>query len=450
MRFAPPGLCLNNFEVLAIGSEYHLLHPQGPWTANFDEKAMETSYGHAWNYDLVDWEPLGPCFGVSAPGNFDDSGVWAMHTIPLASGTAMAYTGVTTRPWAEQSVGLAYTDHTDATGWRRVRRDPIVLADPRWYRADQPGMAWRDPFVVPGEGDKWAMAVCASDRDLPLERSGCVGFATSDDLVHWQVQRPILSPGDIDELECPVLERIPQGWLMLGSVAGTRQIHAWIAAELRGRWQSLGPIAPPGPYAPRLISSPKGELLMLHTVQRRTGLCNEGKPCRGMLAQPKLLDLSDPVQPRVRWWPSLDSYFLSAGKPGQTSGMVTLPINGRLAVALRHSAETPTLELRCEDRRLELWRPGGGEVVELTTAPTQLRLLLVGEFIEVYADDDLVFCTSDYGHRIPPVPRTGSGRGKELELRPAASLAAARDDVSSVFPPGPPTIQELGVSVPLE
>ena len=109
MRYAPPGLCLNDFTLLDLADGYHVLHLQGPWSERFDERSMETSYGHARSADLVEWETLGPCFGVGRPGSFDSAAIWTMHAFPCAGGTAMAYTGVRSRTTPEQAVGLAFT-----------------------------------------------------------------------------------------------------------------------------------------------------------------------------------------------------------------------------------------------------------------------------------------------------------------------------------------------------
>src|SRR5437016_9650805 len=98
-------MCLNDFAVLPDGADYHVIHLQGPWTPRFDESTMETSYGHARSRDLVSWHGLAPCFGVGAPGRFDDSAVWTMHPFPYGPGTAMAYTGVHDDCWPEQSIG---------------------------------------------------------------------------------------------------------------------------------------------------------------------------------------------------------------------------------------------------------------------------------------------------------------------------------------------------------
>lgn len=100
------------------------------------------------------------------------------------------------------------------------------------------------------------MAVCASDASLPVEVSGCVALATSTDLEHWTVHPPLVSPGDVDELECPVLERLDDGsWLLLGSIGATRGFEAWTAPACAAPGLAAAPSARPARTPP--VSSPR-------------------------------------------------------------------------------------------------------------------------------------------------------------------------------------------------
>lgn len=294
MRYAPPGLCVNDFALLRDDDgTYTVLHLQGPWTSEFDHLRMETSYGRATSTDLVAWRPEGTAFGNGLPGRFDQQAVWTMHPVRQGAGSAMFYTGVsglTDGGWPLQSVGLAYSDRTDGTGWRRHGTGPVAEADDRWYRTGE-RMGWRDPFVVrDDESDGWVMVVCAADASLPVEVSGCVGWATSDDLEHWAVHPPLISPGDVDELECPVLERLDdESWLLIGSLGATRGFEAWTAPRLRGPWTRRGPLGPTGSYAPRVITAPDGSRVVLHTTPRRVDLTDSGERCRGCWRSPSPL-----------------------------------------------------------------------------------------------------------------------------------------------------------------
>lgn len=431
MRYAPPGLCLNDFTVLDLPDGYHVVHLQGPWNDRFDERSMETSYGHARSTDLVEWETLGPCFGVGHPGAFDASAIWTMHAFPCAGGTAMAYTGVRTLPHPEQAVGLAFTDRPDATGWMRVTPDPLVVADPRWYRT-RPDAPWRDPFVVREQG-RWAMVLAASSTAHHPAVGGCVALVLSDDLLRWEAAPPIVLPGDVPEVECPVLERTDAGWLLLACVSVTRRMHAWAADDLAGPWTALGPVGPAGPYSPRLVDGPGGERLVLHTSQRRTGLANTGRPCRGTLAQPKLLDLADPRRPRLRWWPGTERHIDRRPVDGATQGLVDVAAAAGARILLRGTVAAPELVLDCAADSVALLRPGGADTPRAgLDAPLQrVKILQVGEYVEVYADDVLVLSELDYRAPVRPA-LLGVGRTVLLPVRPVRSIGAERDDVSAL------------------
>lgn len=436
MRYAPPGLCLNDFAVLGP-APYVLLHLQGPWTPEFDATRLETSYGRARSDDLVTWEPLGPAFGVGLPGRFDDSAVWTMHPFPHEGGLAMAYTGTTFRPDLRQAIGMAFSDRTDGTGWRRAATGPVTTPDPRWYRAG-PDEAWRDPWVVAGavEGARWAMLTAARTSADPVDRAGCVGLATSDDLCQWEIHPPALIPGGVDELECPILEPFDGGWLMLASLSPQRHIAAWWAEKVSGPWEALGPIAPAGVYAPRLIDGPAGERLVLHTVPRRVGLRDDGALCRGMLAQPKVLRYT-PAGPRLAWWPGLERALGAERDPAEPLGDALVEV-GLVEVGLGGRAVTVGLRghllVTVTEHGANLVRPGGGppQTTALDGVPTSLRILSVGEYIEVYADDILVLSGSSYGPRTGPI--TVQGPSAPPRVRSLLLPDSGRDDVSALWP----------------
>lgn len=444
MRYAPPGLCVNDFDLLrhADGS-YTVLHLQGPWTAEFDHLRMETSYGRATSADLVQWEPQGTAFGNGLPGRFDQQAVWTMHAFPYGTGTAMLYTavsGLTPGGWPLQSVGLAYSDRTDGTGWRRHGTGPVLEADPRWYRTGE-RMGWRDPFVVrDDESDGWVMVLCAADASLPVDISGCVAWATSDDLEHWTVHPPLVSPGDVDELECPVLERLDDGsWLLLGSIGATRDFEAWTAPRLRGPWTRHGPLAPTGAYAPRVVAAPDGSRVVLHTTPRRVGLTDTGERCRGMLAQPKKLVALPGEAPRLAWWPGLEPWLEEQTRGPVLHAVGDVDVSGPVEVVLRAGDpgdDRAALAVACDGRHLRVAGPGGRVLAEtvLPSVPGALRILTVGEYVEVYADDVFALTALCYsGRAVPWTALTGNGAGP-VAVRPIRLPDPCRDDASAVWP----------------
>ncbi|GHC76882.1 mucin-1 [Streptomyces violaceochromogenes] len=448
MRYAPPGLCVNDFDLLRhADGTYTALHLQGPWTAEFDHLRMETSYGRATSADLVHWEPQGTAFGNGLPGSFDQQAVWTMHAFPHGTGMAMLYTavsGLTPDGWPLQSVGLAYSDRTDGTGWRRHGTGPVVEADGRWYRTGD-RMGWRDPFVVrDDESDGWVMVVCAADASLPVEVSGCVAWATSDDLEHWTVHPPLVSPGDVDEFECPVLERLDDGgWLLLGSIGATRGFEAWTAPRLRGPWTRRGPLGPTGAYAPRVVTAPDGSRVVLHTTPRRVGLSDTGERCRGMLAQPKSLVVPSDSAPRLEWWPGLEPWLGEETYEAVLHAVGDVGLSGRTEIVLRtqaSDADRPALTVDCDGKDLRVTGPDGTSLGEtcLPEPAASLRILTVGEYVEVYADGVFVLTTLCYSGRPAPWTATAEGGARPVPVRPLRLPDPHRDDASAVWPGPPP------------
>ncbi|MGW6641555.1 mucin-1 [Streptomyces iakyrus] len=447
MRYAPPGLCVNDFDLLRhADGTYTVLHLQGPWTAEFDHLRMETSYGRATSADLVRWEPQGTAFGNGLPGRFDQQAVWTMHAFPHEPGMAMLYTavsGLTPDGWPLQSIGLARSERTDGTGWRRHGTGPVVEADGRWYRTGE-RMGWRDPFVVrDDESDGWVMVVCAADASLPVEVSGCVAWATSDDLEHWTVHPPLVSPGDVDEFECPVLERLDDGgWLLLGSIGATRGFEAWTAPRLRGPWTRRGPLGPTGAYAPRVVAAPDGSRVVLHTTPRRVGLSDSGERCRGMLAQPKSLVVPADSAPRLEWWPGLDPWLGEETHEAPLHAVGDIGLCGHTEITLRTQASgpgRPALTVGCDGKDLRVTGPDGTPLGEtrLPEPAASLRILTVGEYVEVYADGVFVLTTLCYSGRPAPWTATTEGGTRPVAVRPLRLPDPHRDDASAVWP-GPP------------
>lgn len=439
MRYAPPGLCLNDFALLGdADGGYTVLHLQGPWTDRFDHLHMETSFGRATSADLVSWITRGTAFGVGLPGRFDQQAVWTMHPVAYGEGLAMLYTGVeglTAGGWPLQSVGLAWSDRTDGTGWRRHGTEAVVRADPRWYRTGD-DMGWRDPFVVKDdEGTGWAMVVCASDASLPVQVSGCVGFAVSPDLEHWQVRPPLISPGDVDQLECPTLEPLEGGgWLLLGCVHRSARVEGWTAPRLPGPWRRLGPVGPPTAYAPRAVTAPDGTRVVLHTAPRRIGLRDCGDLCRGMLAQPKAL-VARPGEPaRMQWWSGLDAWLGEPTDQPVQHAVGDIEVTGPLETVLRADSRGPVLTVGCDGERIRLICGPRREEAVARQPVRRLRILTVGEFAEVYADDVFVAQSSCYAGRPVPWTVTGDGRARQVPVRPVRLPEPPRDDASAIWP----------------
>ncbi len=510
MRYAPPGLVLNDFAVLTTDDGWHLLHLQGPPVVPFDASVHETSYGHAHSTDLLHWEPLGPAFGIARPGHFDDGAIWTMSIVNHPDGgLAMLYTGVSAHPHpATQAVGLAHSTRHDGTGWHRVSTDPVCIADPRWYRTDS-HQAWRDPFVVHDpDHDQWVMFIAARESSLTPSVGGCVAAAVSSDLLHWTVLPPVVPGGTHSELECPVVERLDNRWMMLVCVATDHSVDVYESDTLLGPWVRRGRLAPPGIYAPRVVQV-DGERLVLHTVQRRVGLDDRGDLVRGMIAQPKRLRLDTDGVPVLAWWPPTAAEAKPADTPivkdaiievdipaearnvtlticpdGNYAGVTTLEVHahaGRIRIGYAGGpvlqdeplgiplvkdnlpnpdpispdelaeGHSPMIEETVDTQPARGSQPtasptgavdirpgqpdGAAHVVhppDSRRVPHHLRVLIVGEFHEVYADDRLVLSTTAYAWGAGRVRASADGRVLPVSVWLLPEPGHHRDDVSAI------------------
>jgi len=440
MYYAPPGLCLNDFSVLATPDGWRLLHLQAPPLEPFDAAVLETSYGLAHSTDLVNWQPLGSPFGIGRPGAFDDSAVWTMSQVPWPEGgSAMFYTGVTNRPRHRQTVGLAVSPRADGTGWLRRQGRPVTEPDPRWYRDDQTLTGWRDPFVVhdPDGFGCWVMLVCAQAEHLAPGRAGCVALALSDDLEHWQVQPPLIAPGDIDELECPVLERTPDGgWYLLGSIGPQHYIHGWYAEKLNGTWHDLGPIGPAGPYAPRLTTDAGGRRVILHTLQRRHDLTDAGVLGRGVLAPPKLWNTAPDATPHLTWWPGLEDHLDQPADIPVHNACTLLEVDHPELVELEYEHREPgPLTVTLAPGQATVGYRGRSPLATAALqhpAERSLRILRAGEYVEVFVDDKLVISTLAYTDTCSNITARVDGHHASPRIQPIASSGTPRDDRSTI------------------
>jgi beta-fructofuranosidase len=114
-------------------------------------------------------------------------------------------------------------------------KDPdfALAADPRWYERDD----WRDPFVF-RIGRTWQMLLCARVPDGPFDRRGCIGLATSDDLVHWTVRPPLHAPGTTRAPECPEIFELGGDTYLLFSTYSDRFASRYrIGPSPEGPWR---------------------------------------------------------------------------------------------------------------------------------------------------------------------------------------------------------------------
>ena len=198
------------------GELYHLFFLQAPRALGDPAKRhVNAVVGHATSRDLVDWEYHGVCLRPADAG-FDDLGIWTGSVLRAPHDGRerwwMFYTAISTAGHHifDQRVGAAVSD--DLHTWERVRDQPSLMVDGRWYTTlrhrvppdlDPAGPdpatvseTWRDPLVVADPaGRGWHMLVTARAAGAARNDDGVVAHARSSDLLTWEVGAPLCRPG---------------------------------------------------------------------------------------------------------------------------------------------------------------------------------------------------------------------------------------------------------------
>jgi sucrose-6-phosphate hydrolase SacC (GH32 family) len=428
MRYAPPGLCMNDFDLIKLEDKYHLIHLQGPPIYPFDATYLESSYGHAVSNDLISWETKAPVFGIAPPDHFDDSGIWTMHITPYENKLWMFYTGLSYQKYFYQQIGLAISELENSPNWMRYKSEPLVSADPRYYQVDD-DMAWRDPFVIfDPEENKWIMYIAAKTKKGDKRTRGCIGTATSKNLVDWKVKPPVISPEKYFEMECPVIFRHNNSNYMFVSISDDRRVHAYRAATPLGQFEYLGPLTPQNNYAARIINAGNTPLL-LHTVPRRWQHKDSGELMRGMLAQPKKLLFDKKGYPYLGWYSALEEYFLKEESPSGSNGLLTVqlpPHYSEIEIGLRLShrnSQRTGLELLVNENYLTLQYFEDKQQLESIKLESkisfkEIKILLFGEYVEIYCDNKLFISTLSYRHHTGNFEANNNNKAIDFTFRP--------------------------------
>lgn len=158
-----------------------------------------------------------------------------------------------------------------------------------------------------------------------------------------------------------------------------------------------------------------------------------------MLAQPKVLVTPAYAAPRLEWWPGLDAWLGEETDRPALHAVGDIGISGPVEITLRTDttdSDAPALAVGCDGKNLWVTGPGGIRLSEtvLTDPAASLRILTIGEYVEVYADGVFALTTLCYsGH---PVPWTAVAEGRErtIPVRPIRLPDPHRDDASALWP----------------
>lgn len=255
-----------------------------------DLRHWNVSHGHATSTDLVNWEHLGTTFAPAADTAWDDCTTWTGSVVKDADTWHLFYTGSTrAEDGLYQRIGHATS--TDMHNWTRVG-DGLCLdltgPNARMYENEHVADHWhdramRDPWVMHDpDGDGWLMYFTARAPGIAEPNAGgAIGFATSSDLNHWELQPPVFT-GGYGQLEVPQVFSIDGTWYCLfctaaehwseatrktASEAPVTGTHYLIGDSPRGPWRlPEGPFLdgslPPYRYAARIVESRSGPVLM--------------------------------------------------------------------------------------------------------------------------------------------------------------------------------------------
>lgn len=242
------------------------------------------SQGHATSSDLVNWEHKGTCFSPSDGPAWDDKTTWTGSVLRDAEGGwHLFYTGCSEADkGVKQRIGHAVS--TDGHNWQRVGSGLCLdLDDHPDYEEYNPerwhDRAMRDPWVIADpDGEGWLMYFTARNPGTGESNAdGAIGFATSPNLIDWDLQAPLFV-GGFGQLEVPQVFKhgdmwyclfctVSEHWSSEYSASATQSpvsgSHYLIAESPRGPWKVapgnfLDGDADNSRYASRVVETPDG------------------------------------------------------------------------------------------------------------------------------------------------------------------------------------------------
>ena len=208
------------------GADIHIFYLQAPRSlGNPDLRHWHSTIGHAVSRDLIHWEILMDALEPSGDAEaWDSLTTWTGSIIKHEGSWYMFYTGTNKKEdGLIQRIGLATSENL--LDWHKYDLNPVIKIDPRWYELLDINLwyeqAWRDPWIFEHEGTFHAMITARSKIGRPKAR-GLIGYACSNDLLHWDIRSPLTQPGEFAYLEVPQLVEINNRWYLLFCVEGSK------------------------------------------------------------------------------------------------------------------------------------------------------------------------------------------------------------------------------------
>ncbi|XEC93549.1 GH32 C-terminal domain-containing protein [Paenibacillus tarimensis] len=197
---------------LYFNGQYHIFYqfnPAGPYWGGIH-------WGHAVSEDLVRWRDL-PVALAPEKDAVDPDGTWSGSSVVDDTGNpALFFTAGNDSIFPNQMTGLArstfmHDNDNDLMRWEK-HPEPVTIQE-QGIQTEK-GEVWhgqfRDPFVFKS-GDKWVQLVGSGIKTGEAPVGGTALVYTSDDLVHWKYEHPLMI-GDVNSFpktghvwELPVL-----------------------------------------------------------------------------------------------------------------------------------------------------------------------------------------------------------------------------------------------------
>ena len=462
LLWAPQAHHIGDITLVHARGQYHLFSEMMPHVGG---GAGQRVVGHAVSSDLFTWEALPPVLACGGPGEFDGFSIYHMDVFLEEGKWFMHYTGLDkSGPGQQQVIGLATSD--DGIHWEKHPANPILRADPRWYEPAIPReatyqekdfgrLAFRDPFIIRNPaGPKYGMAVVARDAKQHPDVRGCLAWATSSDLVRWELQPPVYSPGRFHTVETPsILEYRGRHYLIfMTHPAWGTPVLTTDPYQNAGNFYAVSDEGPAGPWrqpadevliaahdflrmgAQRIIRAPDGEHYLYGWLRMTPTPDDEQREVKASLRMPppRRVRFLEDGQLQIVYNPNVERF----AKPAATGQPV--PIEAKLwredggpcgksfsgqAVTLLPGAqenfifstrirflrgERAGLVVRADDtatsgwqivadrrrRRVEFGLLGKDSFIDarqwLPRDEVELKVIAMGESLEVYADDRLL------------------------------------------------------------
>ncbi len=209
-----------DFWATSVGRTHHLFYLKAPRTGLPQSRHDQAVIGHAISTDWEHWVPQVDALRPPLFPAWDDLSLWTGSVIRSDTHWLMFYTGRDRRS-RTQNIGVAESD--DLSSWQRSPSEPILPPDSQWYvtapEESSETFTWRDPYAVRDAATGlYYLFIAAHDRRQVPGYSGAVAAAVSEDLRHWSLLPPVLSPGWFRDLEVPTVIQRQGRWYLYCSV----------------------------------------------------------------------------------------------------------------------------------------------------------------------------------------------------------------------------------------